>query len=253
MGKRIVAIATLGFMTLCLALWQGAEKAAAADINVLPYYGANNFKVGNYFIYSYDTPSGAPDFTATVTEVTSGTYAGDYRLGDYEIPLKGSDWRILNWDNTGITIYRTGFEGDLNPPIIIKANELLDTPIKVPVNGSKIYDPDNNYWYYQKLSSSLTVPAGTFNDVLLVFDLDWNLPANQANHYFGLDSLPAISDVSWLAAGIGEIQVADIDAQTGDLVYLYQLKATNVPLPPSLILLGSGLLGLMGWRKLSVS
>lgn len=255
MRKRLVVIVNLVAMALCLALWQGGEKAWAAEINVLPYYAANNVKVGDYWTYTYDTPIGVPDFTVNVTMVTSGPFTGDYRLGDYEIIGRGTDWRILNWDATGITIYETALEGVLSPPLKINAMQPLDELVNVPVYGSLVYDPVN-YWYYEKLSSSLTVPAGTFNDLLLNFVFDEHYGPNSANAYFGLDPVAvpyAVTEANWIAAGVGEIQTAEIDAETGDLVSLYQLKATNVPLPPSLVLLGSSFLGLMGWRKLSVS
>jgi hypothetical protein len=244
-------LAVIVAAVLCLPIWQGGNKAQAAEINVLPYYGVNNVKVGDYWTYAYDEPLGAPDFTVTVTDVTSGPLAGDYRLGDYEIIGRGTDWRIMNWDATGITVYETALEGVLDPPLKIKAMQPPEELVNVPVYGSLIVDPIN-YWYYEKLSSSLTVPAGTFNDLLLNLVFDEHYGPNSANTYFGLEpvAIPyAVTEANWLALGIGEIQTAEIDAETGDLVSLYQLKATNVPLPPSLILLGSGLLGLLAARR----
>jgi hypothetical protein len=242
-------LAVIVAAVLCLPIWQGGNKVQAAEINVLPYYTFNNLKVGDYWTYSYETPSTAPDFTATVTEVTSGPLAGNYRLGDYELVGKGTDWRITNWDNTGITIYETALTGaPFTPPAKINAIQPLDELINVPLNP---YDPVN-YWYYRKLSSSLTVPAGTFDDLLLNFVFNEHFGPNGVNAYFGLDptTIPyAITEVNWIARGVGEIQTADIDAETGDLVFLYQLKATNVPLPPSLVLLGSGVLGLLAARR----
>ncbi|MEJ2672589.1 MAG: hypothetical protein P8168_10410 [Deltaproteobacteria bacterium] len=253
MSKRLVVIAALVAMILGLALCQAGEQAWAKEINVLPYYGANNFKVGDYWTYAYDEPPGAPDFTVAVTEVTSGPFAGDYRLGNYEIIGRGTDWRILNWDATGISVYETALEGVLCPPLKINAEQPqpLEELVNVPVYGSLNYDPIN-YWYYQKLSSSLTVPAGTFNDLLLNLVFDEHYGPNSANTYFGLDpaTVPyAVTEANWSARGIGEIQVAEIDAESGELISLYQLKATNVPLPPSLVLLGSGLLGLWAARR----
>ena len=251
MRKGCAIIAVLVAVTLCLPCWQGNDRAAATEINVLPYYGANNLKAGDYYVYSYDTPGGTPDFTVILTQVTTGSFAGNYRLGDFQLVGKGTDWRIMEWDATGITIHETGLAGVLSPPLIIDALQPLETLINFPINGS-LYQELVNYWHYKELDTSVTVPAGTFTDVLLNFVFDETVGPNDVNAYFDLDptTVPyGITEVTWLAAGVGEIQVADINAATGEVVSLYQLKATSVPLPASVLLLGSGLLGLIGWRK----
>ena len=240
MKKRSAVIVVLVALTLCLPFWPGGDQAAAAEINILPYYVTGN--VGDYWTYAYVTPTGVPDFTFTLTQITSGPYTGKYRLGD------GTDNQIFDSDASGITVYEIG--GTVySPPFKINALQPLEVVFDSP-------NPDDACcpWYLQKLGSSLTVLAGTFNDVLIQFALDKTFGGpTKANDEFGLDhnAVPyGVTHVSWMAAGIGEIQNRDYD-EVGNELYEYQLKASSVPVPAPLVMLGSGLLGLLGWRKFS--
>jgi len=241
MRKRLAVIVAMVALTQCLPFWPGEGKAVAAEINILPYYVTGN--VGDYWTYEYVTPSGTPDFTINLTQVTSGPFAGKYRLGD------GTAERIFDFDASGITIYELG-STVYSPPFKINALQPLEEVFDSP-------NPDDSCcpWYLQKLGSSLTVLAGTFDDVLIQFALDKTFGGpTSANTEFGLDpsEVPyGVTHVSWMAAGIGEIQNRDYD-EYGTMLYEYQLKATSVPLPAPLVMLGSGLLGLIGWRKLSI-
>ena len=58
-----------------------------------------------------------------------------------------------------------------------------------------------------------------------------------------------VTGVALMALGIGEIRNLDIDAESGNLLFDYQLTATSVPLPASWLLFGSGIIGLIGVRK----
>jgi hypothetical protein len=75
----------------------------------------------------------------------------------------------------------------------------------------------------------LTVPAGTFYNVVLKLDLDKNFGSNSANILFGLP--PSINygvtGASWQALHVGELQNMDFDAATGAPGDTYQLKSTN--------------------------
>jgi hypothetical protein len=234
--KKIAVI--LAVVAITLPVWPSGQQAVAAEINILPYYVAGN--VGDYWTYAYVTPPGTPDFTVTLTQVTSGPFTGKYRFGD------GTDYRIYDWDASGITVYEN--EGNVySPPVKINALQPLDEVLDSPFTEDACCP-----WYFQKLGSSLTVLAGTFDDVLVQFALDKNFGGpTKANDEFGLDhtAVPyGVTHVSWMAAGIGEIQNRDYD-EFGTMLFEYQLKATSVPLPAPLVMLGSGLLGLLAFRK----
>jgi hypothetical protein len=241
MRNRLAVIVALVALILCLPFWQGGAKSEAAEINILPYYYPySGAKVGDYWTYAYVTPSGTPDFTITLTQVASGPFAGKYQIGDATAVF------IFDRDASGINVYqRDSFV--YSPPFKVNALQPLEEVKDSP-------DPEDSCcpWYFQKLGSSLTVLAGTFDDVLVHFALDKNFGGpTTANDEFGLDhtAVPyGVTHVSWMAAGIGEIQNRDYD-ELGNMLFEYQLKATSVPLPPSLVLLGSGLLGLLAFRK----
>jgi hypothetical protein len=242
--KRTLAkMAALVAFSLFLTVTLGGQKAAAADINILDYFLLG--KVGDSWTYAYIAPLGTPDFTTTFSQVTSGPFTGKYRIGDYVRPDGRIDFNIFERNTSGIIVY-AGTGEFFSPPVIIPAILPLD---EMFANYSP--SPDHKR-YLQKLTSSLTLPAGTFDDVVLDIDLFTRYAPNKANAYFGLDPIKvpyAVGHVTWCAAGVGTIQEASIDCATGNLNYAFQLKATTVPLPGAVWLLGSGILGLAGWRR----
>jgi hypothetical protein len=217
--KRLTVILALVTITLFFPVWLCGQQARAADINILPYYVAGN--VGDYWTYSFMSPSGIDDFTVNLTQVTSGLLAGKYRYGDYVdiIDSPHEQYFIFDLDAGGINIYAT--EGGVLPePVTINAVQKLDEVVANPFPG------DSSLWYFQKIPR-LTVLAGTFHDVLVHINLGTFGPTT-ANTTFGLDHLSqGVTHVQWLAAGIGEIQNRDYD-QYGNILFEYQLKATSV-------------------------
>jgi hypothetical protein len=219
MKNRLAVTVALVAITLFLSVWVGGQQARAADINILPYYVAGN--VGDYWTYSFVSPSGIDDFTVNLTQVTSGPLAGKYRYGDYVdiIDSPHEQYFIFDLDAGGINIYATE-EGVLPQPVRINAVQKLDEVVASTFPGD--YSP----WYFQKIPS-LTVLAGTFHDVLVHINLGAFAPTT-ANTTFGLDHLSqGVTHVQWLAAGIGKIQDRDYD-QYGNMLFEYQLKATSV-------------------------
>ena len=120
-------------------------------------------------------PRGFPGFTLRVSPITSGKYAGKYYWGDWNIPNNETDaWRIVGWDATNLYMYASQ-GGDFANPVVIPRVQPLDTIIPSPIPG------DTDYPWYFTFRPSLTVPAGTFNNVLLDLVLDNNYPANSVN------------------------------------------------------------------------
>jgi len=63
----------------------------------------------------------------------------------------------------------------------------------------------------------LTVPAGTYYDVLLKIDLDKSFGRNNANDFFGLPGsiTYGVTNADWSARHVGTLQDMDFDANTG--------------------------------------
>lgn len=221
----------LGAAVLPVILLLAAATAQAATVDLFDYMMPMPLK--RWCSFSFLLPVGFPGFTTRVSPITSGKYAGKYYWGDWNIPPNENNaWRIVGWDATNLYMYASQ-AGDFPNPVVIPRVQLLDTIIPSPIPGNTDYP-----WYYT-FRSSLTVPAGTFNNVLLDLVLDNHYPPNSVNAILGLGSIPAITSVTYLAQGIGEILTADIDAASGDTIYCYQLQSTGVPsyLPALMMLL----------------
>jgi hypothetical protein len=251
MQKRLAVIVAV-VAIMCLTGWVGGQKeAAAAEINILPYYVAGS--VGDSWTYSFifidpAYPS-TPDFTVNLTQVTSGDLAGKYRIGDFLdiIDAPHIRWSFVDWDASGINIYATESTA-FSPPVKIAAMQPLDVMV------NPVPDGDEHVHVFQKLASSLTVLAGTFEDVLVDITLTKLFGPSSANDEFDLDHAAVpyqVTHVVWYAAGIGEIQNRDYEpSEEGPMLFEYQLQATSVvPVPAPLVMLGSGLLGMLAFRK----
>jgi len=75
----------------------------------------------------------------------------------------------------------------------------------------------------------LTVPAGTYYDVLLKIDLDKSFGRNNANDFFGLPGsiTYGVTHADWSARHVGTLQDMEFDANTGAPGNTYVLKSTN--------------------------
>jgi probable HAF family extracellular repeat protein len=188
----------------------------------------------NYFIpkplsrwcrYSYLNPPGFPGFTLRFTRLASGNYAGKYYNGDWNTPEDElAKWRILSWDEKSFYAYADSQIGDLPEPATFPTSYFLNFKLDDPLPYS-----GGLYWYFKTLPS-LTVAAGTFEDVLIFIVLDHTYPPNAMNDALGLNRIEiskAVTSVTYYGRAIGELKMMDVDAQTGDIRFSYELQSTG--------------------------
>lgn len=218
LGRSLLLWGLVSFLPLA--------QAHSADIDLHDYWMKT---AGQWSRFSFTYPTGFPGFKATLTVEKSGDYVGKYRIGDFITPDPSRyQWVIFDWDATNLILYATP-DGTIVPPAhlprILPLDQLIDNPLETDIA-----------WYFIKLNS-FTVPGGTFQDVLVWFDLDKNTGPNPVNDLFGLSGLPyGISNVQWYGRGVGELQELDVDADTGDTRYsfvlqAYGFKSTTPPYP----------------------
>jgi hypothetical protein len=222
LGRIILVWTLVSFLPLA--------PAQSANIDLVDYWVMT---VGQWSTFSYSSPPGFPGFTVTLTTEKSGGYIGKYRMGNFNTPDPARYiWVIYHWDVIDLILYETS-SGPFDPPVrlprILPLNTLVDNPLEADVA-----------WYLTKLDS-FTVPAGTFHDVLVWFNLDkkTNGP-NAVNAQYGLSSLPyGISGAEWYGRNVGQLQELDVDSVTGATRWLFALQAYGLkkPGPPYLLLL----------------
>jgi len=207
---------------LLLSLYANAG-VKASQVNILDYEGCG--KDGDLWTYNYTVPPGTPGFTVSLVKLTAGEYAGKYRMGDWRKPDGSTEWWISDGDASHAYLYYHSQLGAFAPPRVIEGWQELEKPIPNPFN----LDPNNPK--YLKLLASLTVTAGTFNDILISIDLDKNYPPNKYNDLYGLDrqTIPwGVTGIQWYARGFGAIADENVDAATGNQVSKYDLVSTTV-------------------------
>ncbi|MBU4234421.1 MAG: hypothetical protein L6277_13650 [Desulfobacterales bacterium] len=225
---------TLKMLGRSLLLWSLVSflplaQAYSADIDLYDYRMRTAGQWSS-FIFSY--PYILSIFFVTLNVEMSGDYVGKYRMGDFATPdATRCIWVIFDWDATNLNLYATS-NGKIDPPArlprVMPLDTLIDNPLEADVG-----------WYLAKLPS-LTVPAGTFQDVLVWFVLDKTTDPNLVNFEYGLSSLPyGITHVRWYGRGLGELQELKVEAATGAtqmlfVLYDYGSKSTT---PPYLLLL----------------
>lgn len=221
LGRALILSSLLSFFP--------GVQAHSVEIDLKDYW-VNNLGQWSRFAFTY--PPGFPGFTTILTVENSGDFSGKYRLGDYLTPDPSRfQWVIYDWGATKMNLYATP-DGTFDPPIqfprFLPLNKLLDNPLEADVA-----------WYLIRLDS-LTVPAGTFQDVLLWFNLDKDTKPNSVNAQYGLSGLPyGICGGEWYGRGVGELQELSVDGGNGETRSLFVLQAYgfNTPLPPYLLLL----------------
>jgi len=198
-----------------------AAAAQAATFDKFDYWIPK--PLNRWCSYSYLSPVGFTGFTIRISPITSGKYAGKYYWGDWNVPQNETDvWRIVSWDSTNFYLHASQLGGDFPSPVVIPRICSLDTIIPSPIPG------DTHCPWYYTFRPNLTVPAGTFKDVLLDLVLDTDYPPNSMNTALELSLPHAVTYVGVFAKGIGEIWSADIDAASGAIRYSYQLQSTGI-------------------------
>lgn len=194
------------------------SRTIAAEISIADY---TLLKVGSWSQFTYLSPV-FPDFTIKAVTLSTGPFAGKYRVGDYQYPTFSSSgpttWFIMDSNDTTIFVYATS-EGVFNPPIQMPIKYLTDTLIPNPFA--------NGYYWYFKLIPSLTVKAGTFNDVLMWFVLDSTSPPNDINSQFGLTVPYGVTEVQWHAKSVGYLKYMNVLASSGSIRFDLELQRTG--------------------------
>ena len=181
-----------------------------------------------------------------------GAFGATVTLSDYLVtPNPGDSWTYrTTMDSTiylsgGEVFFPAGSEFTVTEPWYVDYTLLpsvAETGQAIPVNP-----PDESI--YLDFIPELTVPAGTFNNVLMMAWLDNNYVANSVNTYLGIDPSidEGVTDVTWYALGIGEIGGIGVMAESGELDAAWELISYSVvPVPAAVWLFGSGLIGLIG-------
>jgi hypothetical protein len=218
--RRKKILSPLVMLVLILIAWPAAD-AGTGTIKLSDYWFSRG--LGDSWTYGYTQPPGVDDFTVAITLVTVGDYEGKYRIGDYRNPDGTTNYQIVYFDNNFLYLYYDSKHNEtFDPRLAIPNTQELETMVPNPAN------PQTGLWYFKKLSQ-LTVPAGTYYDVLLKIDLDVNTDPNDANRYFGLpETIPyGVTHAEWSARHVGTLQDMDFDAQSGVMWDAYALKSTN--------------------------
>jgi hypothetical protein len=226
---------TLKMLGRTLLLWSLVSflplaQAHSADIDLQDYWMTT---AGQWSRFSFSYPAGFPDITVTLTVEKSGDYVGKYRLGNFITPdTHRYQWVIFDWDATNLNLYYAIPGGKFDPPAkmprILPLGQLIDNPLETDIA-----------WYFIKLNS-FTVPGGTFQDVLVWFNLDKTTGPNSVNAQYNLSGLPyGITHVQWYGRGVGELQELEVDADTGATLYTFVLQACGFKsaMPAYLLLL----------------
>jgi len=164
-------------------------------------------------------------FTWTLSAIGSGPNDGRMMLGN------ASEWTVYDVASSALTIYETD-AGIINPPLVF--------PVSAQT-GQMITSGGQEFVFF--IAPGITVPAGTFSDVLGLVWLDSAHDPNVMNTRLGLDSAitAAVTDVDWYASGVGLVKYMGVDAATGLVDDGFELVGTSIAtVPTSIIVSGEG-------------
>jgi len=146
--------------------------------------------IGNTWTYANLDGS---QFTWTLSEVASGPNAGLLERGNNDSGM------VYDLTNNVLTIH------ELNKTPIDPTWGFVFSEIELGQVVTLNDDPDDPSMYLLWDIPSITVQAGTFNDVIALVWLDANFPANTANTQLGLDPLitSGVTDIEYFVRSIG--------------------------------------------------
>jgi len=216
-------------------------ELTTASLNVIKTVNVGDYDIvtpiGSRWTYSYTYPSDQDDFTVSIARIDSGQYAGKMQRGDY-VEYHPTDPQITSMiyelaDDTFSMYAASGHVFD--PPYVVSTDDLnqeLACYTNCQVYAFQEFEPYPEA--YMRIDDSVTVAAGTFEDVLVKFSIDQKkgLPSNAANTEYGLDQDEApyaVTHIRWFAKGIGLVKAVDIDSATGSVVHSYELTSYQIP------------------------
>ncbi|MEA3546323.1 MAG: thrombospondin type 3 repeat-containing protein [Thermodesulfobacteriota bacterium] len=188
---------------------------------------------GDSWTYTVLDPSGTNDFTVNLTSTNDGVL----RIGDFVYDIsEGHHYSV--WSTYDLVEDTIRLHSDFNPfyglsiydppielPTTVETNQLLTSPLPLTLFGAD----------YLLFEDSITVQAGTFNNILVAIELDDDGIPNNYNSSLGLDitEVPyAVSAISWYAKGIGLVKALDVDSDEEDVIadieFDYELTSTTI-------------------------
>jgi len=210
-----------------------ANYCSAAPIMQSDYLVAGD--IGD--TWTYENIFGS-QFTNSLSKIDSGVNAGRFNLGN------GTNGILYDVINNAVTWY-----------------EIDNTPLTPIASFSESYETGqyysigspgpNDYEFMFLTLPSLTVKAGTFDDVLVQVWLDSSYGPNSINSLFNLDSYgitAAVTDVDWWARDVGLLAYMGVQAEDGVIDGGYELVRTSLPEPGTLLLFSFSI-GLVGLHK----
>lgn len=189
-------------------------------------------------------------------------------LSDYLVtPNPGNSWTYITTMDSTIFLYDDDieefrdqfFSAGTEFTVTVPWYEFYPVPIDdVAELGVPYLFEEPNISVYLDIIPELTVPAGTFDNVLMMAWLDSNYVANSVNTDLGIDPSinEGVTDVVVYALGVGEIGGIGVMAESGDLDAAWELVSYSVvpvPIPAAIWLFGSGLIGLAGLARRRVN
>ena len=192
-------------------------------VNLYDYMPFFTGKINDFWIYSNVFPAGISDFTVTLSPISSGEHAGKYRLGNYEKSGYSWGWIFEKELSGDLLVYQDASMTPLDPPVEFPGTVQLETIIDHPNSNL------STKWYFKR-GDVLTVAAGTFDDFLMLIELDPAYGPNSVNTALGLDPADVPYGVTTIVAyamGIGEIMRLFVDPATGNIDYHWELKESG--------------------------